>query len=142
MNRWSIYNMLFAVLMAAMISCIFGIRLFLLPGIIMIVYPWKFKGQIYSLFGGFNPDGGVYSIFGIIQIAGEDARSIFGVASIQVAGRNAEIIFGLVGSQISKKSSLCTVGLLIYQRSKNYVYIGWGRAIMQKGLYYGHGIII
>jgi len=141
-ERCDALNLLLASTVAVIWSLIVGFDLLFFTFIFFISYPWKFKGRIYSIFGGFNPDGGVYSIFGIIQAAGQDAKSIFGIASIQIAGRNAEIIFGLAGSQISEKSSLCTIGLLIYQKSKNYVYIGWGRALIQRGLYYGHGIIM
>lgn len=42
-------------------------------------YPWKIKNNIYSLFGGINPDGGVYSAIGIVQVAKKHAFAVGGM---------------------------------------------------------------
>ncbi|USN95003.1 MAG: hypothetical protein H6791_01060 [Candidatus Nomurabacteria bacterium] len=55
--------------------------------ILVFCYTWKVGGNIYSIWGGYNPDGSVYSLFPIFQDAGVYAFGLFGLALYQNAGK-------------------------------------------------------
>lgn len=61
----------------------------------LLSWPRKFKGDVYSLWGGFS-DNDIYSLFGIYQDARLDAFQIFGISIYQYAGKNASQIIGLI----------------------------------------------
>ncbi len=75
-------------------------------GLSLVCYPWKFGKDVYSLFGGFNDEGSVYSLFGIVQCASGSAFSVAGVSLYQHAERTA---FQVVGLSLSISTVLVVV---------------------------------
>ena len=68
----------------------------------LVCYPWKVDGHVWSLFGGFNNDGNVYSLCGIAQHASGKTTSLVGVSLYQYAGKEA---FQLLGVSIYQYSA-------------------------------------
>ncbi|MEK7134739.1 MAG: hypothetical protein AAB819_03415 [Patescibacteria group bacterium] len=52
------------------------------------------KNTVWSVFGGINPRGSVYSLIGIVQYAGNDAGAAIGI--VQYAGNDAWVAIGIV----------------------------------------------
>lgn len=71
----------------------------------LLALPISFRGNTYSLFGGFaftkvhhnifHEGGNVYSIMGILQVGEENTYSFFGISLFQLANESAHCVFGL-----------------------------------------------
>ncbi|MEK7461919.1 MAG: hypothetical protein AAB586_02520 [Patescibacteria group bacterium] len=73
--------------------------------IFLVSYPWTISnGDICSMWGGFSETGSVYSLVGIVQVAGETAFHFFGISLCQIAGQNAWQMFGISFYQAAKNT--------------------------------------
>ncbi len=59
-----------------------------------ISYPYRFGGNIYSLWGGVNPDGDVYSLIEL-HASGRNVRSLVTLSFFSSAKENKDSIFGV-----------------------------------------------
>ncbi|MGB0925097.1 MAG: hypothetical protein ACPGTS_00110 [Minisyncoccia bacterium] len=66
-------------------------------------YPYKIGKHVYSIFGGYNLKGSIYSIFSVYQNAEKNAFSLLG-GFYQRANKIAVIMIGLSFFQVSIKS--------------------------------------
>ena len=107
--------------------------LYVIP-VFLIVYPWKYKGNIYSLFGGVNSSGSVYSLLGIIQIASKDAKCFFAIMSYQSAGVDSEIVVGFAVFQYAKNDVVAWLGISLVQIAENNVFFIAGLNLVQISL--------
>ncbi len=83
-------------------------------------YPIKIKKNIYSLWGGFNSEGSVYSLFGIVQSARMNALSFLGVSFVQMADEGWCIHgAGIAMLQLAHKDALQVVGITLVQISRD-----------------------
>ena len=94
-------------------------------GLALVCYPWKFGKNVYSLFGGFNNEGSVYSLFGIVQHTSGSAVSIAGLSIYQYAERTAFQVVGLSIYQFSagtdsSRGAACgqLLGLSLWMKSR------------------------
>ena len=88
-----------------------NILLEILIGIFNLVcLGFRMKNTVWSVFGGINPRGSVYSLIGIVQYAGNDAGAIVGV--VQYAGNDAGAIVGVV--QYAGNDADALVGIVQY----------------------------
>ena len=86
--------------------------LIILLGLLCI--PWKFGKNLYSIFGGLNSSGNVYSITPFYQRAGNDAGLMIGFSFWQYAKENTFYGFGFsliqhgknIGQSFSKKENI------------------------------------
>ncbi len=60
----------------------------------LIAYPYKIGDDVFSIFGGVNPSGSVYSILAIYQNSGNNSESIMGLG-YQKAKNDVENIVGI-----------------------------------------------
>jgi len=99
--------------------------LFIGPAFLLCL-PWKINNDIFSLFGGWNDEGSVYSLCPVFQEASKDT---FGYLSIsyQNAGRNALQVLGLAWQEAGE-DALHFLGLA-WQEAR-------GNAVQATGLAY------
>jgi hypothetical protein len=80
-----------------------------------LFFPWKFGKDVYSVFGGVNSSGSVYSLFAFYQKSYEDAICIFGIPFYQRAGGDAFCLFGIPFYQGAGRDATCIFGIPFYQ---------------------------
>ena len=104
LNRNSVANVVnFTIaIVATVLAGFFVTNPFCLMGIFFLSYPWKIKKNVYSLFGGVNVEGSVYSLCAIFQIARDDTFSIFGFSLFQKAGEDSGTFIGFCFLQEAK----------------------------------------
>ena len=91
--------------------------LIILLGLLCI--PWKFGKNLYSIFGGLNSSGNVYSITPFYQRAENDAGCIFGIPFYQRAGNDAGLMIGFSFWQYAKENTFYGFGFSLIQHGKN-----------------------
>lgn len=62
-------------------------------GLFLVSYPWQFGENVYSLWGGYSEEGSIYSLFGVFQIAKEDAVQVFGISILQFSFNGESLQF-------------------------------------------------
>lgn len=105
----------------------------------LLSYPWKIKENIYSLFGGVNPDGSIYSLFSVLQIANKTAFAIFSIGLGQLAEqKNATAFFSCAAVQLSPYGTGYTFGGFVFlQKTKlGFAEIVFGVCLIQEGYYH------
>ena len=70
----------------------------------------RINDNIWSVFGGINPSGSVYSLIGVVQYADNNAEAVIGV--VQYADNNAEAAIGVV--QYAGKDANALIGVVQY----------------------------
>jgi hypothetical protein len=85
-------------------------------GIVVICLPWKIGNNMYSMFGGKNDTGSVYSILGFYQEASKNSFSL-GPSLYQKSENNSITLLGVSGYQNSGRSSTLLIGISCYQNS-------------------------
>ena len=97
-------------------------------------YPVKIKKNIYSLWGGFNSEGSVYSLFGIIQDAREHACSLLGISIAQLAD-DGECWhgIGIAIFQLANEDAQQLIGATLLQISREECRQWLGFAAIQRG---------
>jgi hypothetical protein len=137
LKKWSsLMNLLLGVFMTLIVCSLFKISLSYCWIIFLACYPWRLGKNLYSAFGGFNPDGGIYSLLAVIQHAKTNAKSILGLAFLQEgekgdvacllgwvlfqkAGGNANLYIGLTLQQTAEHDAFCMIGIiLLNQKAK------------------------
>ncbi len=95
-------NFVFGAVLALVFTCFLaGMKDSTLPFVptlivsFLVCYPWKIGKNVWSVFGGFNDDGSVYSLFGVVQMASGSAISGGGISLFQYAGDNSFQAIGL-----------------------------------------------
>ena len=131
-------NFLVGVLGALIITAVYKLTGHELSAVEMFVaffasYPWKIGDNIYSLFGGYNPEGNVYSLLGIYQNAGADAFQIFGLSFYQKAGKTATQLFGLSILQEARVNTFHGVGISFSQKTTGHALQFVGFSFIQEG---------
>ena len=116
-------NFIFAVLMTLVIwlgllLADYNVGWLGIGGIFLLSYPWKIRGNVFSLWGGFG-ERDVASLFGIYQDAGRDAFQIFGLSIFQKGGRDATQVCGVSLIQRAIDSSVQGIGVSLFQNSKS-----------------------
>ncbi len=96
----------------------------------LFCYPWKIGKNVYSLFGGFNSEGSVYSLIAIFQHAKEDAVSMMGILQISQQGESICIV-GVMPYQKGVQVRM-NVGAVFFQWSAVNSQIGLGIAFFQR----------
>ena len=98
----------------------------------LLSYPWKIGKNIYSIWGGFNPEGSVYSLFPIVQYAEKNSFGMMGIAFYQRAEADATQGLGLALYQGAGNNAVQGLGLALYQRAGNDAWQGLGLALYQR----------
>lgn len=152
-------NFLLATLITVLVSILAGIEnFFVILGIFLVSYPWKIKGSIFSLFGGSNYTGDVFSLFPLIQVSRGKSVGVISPACFQEARGEASLLigisffqnaessflwFGVIVDQLAKKNSSITAGIVISQFSGDEAACGIGVVFHQRAenkAYLGFGI--
>jgi hypothetical protein len=131
-------NFLFAVAMTYLLIrltlLVPGTHVEVVPGIVILFlcYPLTIEGNVYSLFGGFSPNGSVYSLLGVIQIARDEAKSFIGVnlyqrgnsiwqgigVNLYQRGNSTWQGIGLNLFQIGNDTTEHWIGFVLFQRGR------------------------
>ena len=127
----SLINLIFALTIVIALQLIFRWDMTYLIVIFLIIYPWRYKGNVYSLFGGMNTSGSVYSLFGIFQIASQDAKCFLACLLYQDAKRDSEVYFGFSVYQHAKNDSICWFGVSLVQIAEANVFLLVGVNLIQ-----------
>lgn len=147
------WNVLFAVVMAAVVWSAVAVGGYLpnwwqTIGILLLCYPWKIGDNIWSLFGGINNQGSIYSLFGVYQNArktafqvsglclfqkGFDVFQLFGFCVFQNGRQDAHQGFGLCLIQVAEESAAQGIGLCVVQHSKGGAFQMLGICVVQYG---------
>ena len=130
-NLDNLFNLLFAGLITLCISMLAHISHWPVILIIFLIsYPWKIKGNVFSLFGGANCSGSVYSLCPLIQVAKKNALGIIGPTLYQKAEENALLLISACNLQ-KAKSSCIIFGLAVNQVAENDCVLCAGGAFSQ-----------
>jgi len=100
-------------------------------GIFILSYPWRNGKDIYSIFGGINRSGNIYSLCPLFQNAEGNAYGLLGISLFQNAKNNAEILLGLSLFQKAGHNASTYVGISLFQIAKNNAEIGLGLSLFQ-----------
>lgn len=92
-------------------------------GVFLLCQPWKIGKNIYSIFGGINPDGAVVSLIGVYQ-KGTMAFSL--VAFFQNATKESAGAVCIIGLQKAEEhlTSLCCIGVQISKEGTSLSIVG------------------
>lgn len=113
-----------------------------------LCHPWKIGRHVWSLFGGVNEHGGIYSLFAFYQRSEDDAFTFSGITFYQEANSyvcqfagivffqkakmfDATQCFGLVGYQYGSCSADQWVGIAFFQ-THGHTNQGLGLVLVQK----------
>lgn len=100
--------------------------------VFLVCYPWTTSsGNVYSLFGGFS-EKSIASMFGIVQVAKNDAFCFCALNICQYADGEAIQIFGISLIQHGGTWAAQFAGLSGYQNSAVVAH-GLGMTLWQKG---------
>lgn len=111
-------NFALAVLITAIVYFFVDVEAKYLVLVFLVSYPWKIKENVYSLFGGINAEGNVYSLITLFQKAGKDAFCIISLCGVQISGEKAISLIGISGYQKSDDDAWFGAGISIYQNAK------------------------
>ena len=127
----SLINFCLAALITAAVYYLFRLDFEYLILVFLASYPWKFGKNIWSLFGGINNDGSIYSLISLFQIANNDATCLFGVSLFQRANGNAICVIGLLLFQQADNNANCVIGISLGQKAGKNASIGFGLSVSQ-----------
>lgn len=96
----------------------------------LICYPWQMGNNVYSVFGGKNTRGSVYSLVSIYQDAQHDALSFLGFGG-QNAGDDAGQLVGISLYQNAKNVAVQMLGISFYQNARDDAYQFAGISLYQ-----------
>lgn len=100
--------------------------------IFFLSYPYKIGKNIYSLWGGFNDEGRVYSLCGLVQVAEVEAVSILGISFYQKA---EDMVVQFLGISFYQESFDVgqILGVSFYQKAEDETFQGLGISIYREG---------
>lgn len=125
-------NLILATFLSLFIFLTTKVSIYYFPIIFLSSFPWKLGKNIYSLFGGFNDEGSVYSFLGIIQIAKKNAKSIFSLSVLQKANKRCKIFAGISFLQTAGISSEHYLGISIKQKAQTNCRFWFGIILKQE----------
>lgn len=117
-NLDNVFNLFLAAIITLVVCMVFGIKEWVLILVIFALsYPWKIKGNIWSLFGGGNFSGSVYSLIPIIQVSNKDCVGVLSPFCVQIAAQDAGLVFGFSPLQTANSAAWACFGIIFSQHA-------------------------
>lgn len=146
-RRMILVNYSLAILAALFCVLLFSLQAAWFIPLFLLFSPWKDERKnIFSILGGINYNGSIYSLIPLFQWAQESAYGFIGLSFYQKAKHSANIVAGVSAYQKAKLPALtfglsfCQIGkevfvflgVSLYQKAKDFSSVFFGVTLYQK----------